>query len=221
VLTCGRLIPAKGQEALLRAFAAIADEVPDARLIILGEGPLRGRLESLRAHYGLEGRVFLPGFQQNPHAWVQRSTVFVLPSRTEGFPNALLEAMLLGRPVIATDCPSGPRELLDPDSNPNEKTSTLQFAPFGILTPPLETKENGDDAPLSHAEQALAKGLKALLTDTTLREEYAAKAEERAQLFDYEAVLNEWLTLIEHHIGHSEAGRLAREPAPWSRHEDN
>jgi len=196
VLTCGRLVQAKGHVALIRAFAAIANEIPGVRLIILGEGPQRQRLEHLRAHYQLEDRILLPGFQRNPYAWMRRCTLFVLPSHTEGFPNALSEAMLLGCPVIATDCPSGPRELLDPDSPPNDKTTTLQFAPFGILTPPLETIDQDDDAPLSRAEQALAESMRSLLIHESLRKKYAAKAIERMRDFDYEAVLDKWINAI-------------------------
>lgn len=196
VLTCGRLIHAKGHVALIRAFAAIANEVPDTRLVILGEGPQRQRLERLRAHYHLTDRIVLPGFQTNPYAWMRLCTLFVLPSRAEGFPNALMEAMLLGRPVIATDCLSGPRELLDPNRPLNDQTTALQYAPFGILTPPLDAIDRDDNAPLSSAEQALAEGMRALLRDEALRKKYAAKASERTRAFDHEAIADQWINAV-------------------------
>ena len=85
---------------------------PDVKLVILGEGPERAALTRQAAELGIDGRVIMPGFIHNPHAIVRRASLFVLPSRFEGFPNALVEAMALARPVISYDCPSGPAYLI-------------------------------------------------------------------------------------------------------------
>jgi glycosyltransferase involved in cell wall biosynthesis len=84
-----------------------------ARLLILGEGPERARLETLVAELGLGQEVAMPGFKTNPYAYMARAKVLVLASRWEGFANVLLEALAVGTPVVATDCPSGPAEILD------------------------------------------------------------------------------------------------------------
>ena len=110
ILGMGRLARAKDFPTLIRAFACL--ERPDARLVILGEGRQRPRLERLVRALGLAGRVRLAGHQPNPYAWLARADLFVLSSRWEGMPNALIEALALGVPVVATDCPSGPAELL-------------------------------------------------------------------------------------------------------------
>lgn len=112
ILAVGRLGPQKGFDTLIAAFAQLRKRTP-SRLLILGEGPDRLALEAQIADLGLEASVRLPGFCENPFAAMARADVFVLSSRWEGFPNALAEAIALGTPCVATDCPSGPREILD------------------------------------------------------------------------------------------------------------
>jgi len=111
VLAAGRLTPQKDFTSLIRAFAEVRDRIP-ARLIIVGEGDGRSELEGLVRQLHLEDDVSLPGFVQNPYSYMAHSAVFVLSSRWEGLPTVLIEAMACGTRVIATDCPSGPREIL-------------------------------------------------------------------------------------------------------------
>ncbi|MCB1785811.1 MAG: glycosyltransferase [Gammaproteobacteria bacterium] len=111
ILGAGRLTEQKDFATLVRAFARVRAERP-ARLVILGEGRLRGPLQALAEQLGVAGDIALPGFAANPYAWMARATLFVLSSAWEGSPNVLTEALALGVPAVATDCPSGPRELL-------------------------------------------------------------------------------------------------------------
>jgi glycosyltransferase involved in cell wall biosynthesis len=110
-VAAGRLQPQKDFPTLLRAFARVRSTRP-TRLVILGEGPERGRLEALVEELELMTDVALPGETANPYAYMARSIAFILSSRWEGLPTVLIEAMSCGAPVIATDCPSGPREIL-------------------------------------------------------------------------------------------------------------
>jgi len=100
----------KDQETMLRALALLPE---DYRLVIFGEGKQRPRLEVLVKKLGLGSRVDFPGYVSNPFAHVARADLFVLSSSFEGFCNALLEALVVGTPAVSTDCPSGPREILD------------------------------------------------------------------------------------------------------------
>jgi glycosyltransferase involved in cell wall biosynthesis len=111
VLGVGRLARQKDFASLIRAFKLVRDRRP-ARLLILGEGPERPALEALARELGLEGEVAMPGFLAGAQACMARAGVFVLSSAWEGLPTVLIEALAAGVPVVATDCPSGPREIL-------------------------------------------------------------------------------------------------------------
>jgi glycosyltransferase involved in cell wall biosynthesis len=111
VLAVGRLHPQKDYPTLFRAFAEVRKD-RSAGLAILGDGPERVRLESLTRELGIEDDVRLLGFQQNPFAYMARASVFVLSSAWEGLSNVLIEALACGCPVVSTDCPHGPKEVL-------------------------------------------------------------------------------------------------------------
>lgn len=111
VLAAGRLKPQKDFPTLIQAFAQVRRNHL-ARLLILGEGPERLALEALVRELGLEQDVSLPGFVANPYPYMTRASLFVLSSRWEGLPGVLIEAMYCGVPLIATNCPSGPQEIL-------------------------------------------------------------------------------------------------------------
>ena len=111
IVSAGRLAKPKDFATVLHAVAAL-DRSQRVRLIILGEGPDRTSLEALTSWLGLEGQVALPGFVQNPYAYMSRARVFVLSSQWESFGNVLVEAMACGCPVVSTDCPTGPAEIL-------------------------------------------------------------------------------------------------------------
>lgn len=113
IMTAARLAPEKALHVLIDAFALLRDQGSDARLAILGEGPERERLSRRIAEHELEAHVRLPGWVDNPYAWMHRSALFVLSSEFEGLPTTLIEAMACGCPVVATDCPGGSREILD------------------------------------------------------------------------------------------------------------
>ena len=112
LITVGRLTKNKDHQTLLEAFRLINDTTP-SRLLILGEGPERASLEKIIAETGMADRVQLPGFVDTPWAWMAKSSLFVLSSFAEGSGNVLTEAMAVGTPVVSTDCPSGPSEMLD------------------------------------------------------------------------------------------------------------
>jgi glycosyltransferase involved in cell wall biosynthesis len=147
VLGVGRLTAQKAFEVLIESFARVR-KAWQARLLILGEGEERPKLEALVRKLGLVDDVELPGFVSNPYSYMRHAALFVLSSRWEGLPTVLVESMCLGTPVIATDCPSGPREILKNGQYgqlvPVENVSALALAiqnslAHGATCPPDES----------------------------------------------------------------------------------
>ena len=111
LLAVGRLVAKKDYSTLLEAFVAVRRTCP-VRLVILGDGPERSRLEALARRLQVEQHLSMPGFQDNPFAYFARASAYVLSSVSEGMPSSLIEALACGCPAVSTDCPSGPSEIL-------------------------------------------------------------------------------------------------------------
>lgn len=113
----GGLYWRKGWDVLIRAVATVRQAYPDVTLAIVGEGEERAALERLRDGLGLSESVRMPGFDGNPYRWMAAADLFVSPSRYEGFANVIAEALACGTPIVATDCPSANREVVDEGVN--------------------------------------------------------------------------------------------------------
>jgi len=112
ILGAGGFRKSKDFPTLIKAFKLVRSKIP-AKLVILGDGRQRKKIESLVYELDLTKDVWLPGFKENPYSFMKQADIFVLSSIWEGSPNVLIEAMALGTPVVSTDCPSGPREILE------------------------------------------------------------------------------------------------------------
>jgi glycosyltransferase involved in cell wall biosynthesis len=169
ILGVGRLVPAKGFDTLIHAFALVRRQ-REAKLVILGEGPLRPDLLKLAEELGVAERVALPGFDKNPFRYMARCSVFVLSSRFEGLPGVLIQAMACGAPVVSTDCSAGPGEIIDPDRD-------------GVLVPV--------DSPRQLAEKIVA-----LLDDPARRSAMGHRAKEKASSFSVESGMDRYVRAI-------------------------
>lgn len=182
IVGVGRLTTVKNFALLIEAFRQSSY---GGKLLIIGEGPERPRLEQFAQKAGLDGRVLLPGHVDNPFPLVAGADIFVSASNAEGFPNALVEAMALGRAVISTNCPAGPAEILA--NSTREAAHGLTEGAYGLLTPI-------NDAP------SMTRAINMLL-DAQVRANWSEKARVRAAEYGVErakdrywAVLRETLT---------------------------
>lgn len=161
----------KNHAFLIHAFYQFNQ--PDTELWLVGKGPLQKSCREEVKRLGLEQRVIFHDFQSNPYELMGRAHCMVLYSRYEGFPIVLLEALVCSLPVISSDCPYGPREILAPDS-PVEKSlrSGMEMAEYGILIPV------GD-------RETLIAAMRKMHEDHALRKQYQAKALSRAMVYDH------------------------------------
>jgi GalNAc-alpha-(1->4)-GalNAc-alpha-(1->3)-diNAcBac-PP-undecaprenol alpha-1,4-N-acetyl-D-galactosaminyltransferase len=166
IVALGRLVEQKGFDVLIQAFASIASEFPQWQLVIHGEGPDRSALEARIAALDLGARITLPGRTPHPDASLANAAIFALPSRYEGFPNALLEAMSHGCACVATDCDSGPADLIVSGHN-------------GVLTPVNDVF-------------SLAEGLATLMDDAALRTRVGRAATAVTEQFHAPRIVESW-----------------------------
>ena len=208
ILNAGRLRRQKGQWYLLRIFKALKEKHKDLKLVILGEGRLKDYLVGLSQGLGLKTfvwdrdtiseifDVYFLGFQKNPFKFMARAKIFVFPSLWEGLGNVILEAMACGVPIVSSDCRSGPREILAPNTDFNYQTDKPEFAEYGILMPVFELKYKSADEPLEEKEKMWVEVIDKLLIDEKLRKHYAEKSKQRAEDFRIEKILKEWENLL-------------------------
>ncbi|MBQ2252923.1 MAG: glycosyltransferase family 4 protein [Clostridia bacterium] len=163
-VSVGRLEKVKGYDLLIRAFSTIADRLPDWDLVIYGEGNERRALEELVDSLGLSGRVRLPGADMHAFLKARECEIFVLSSRSEGMPNALLEALSCGLACVSYDCENGPRELIEHETNgllveaenvESLADAMLRLAQDGELR--LRLSENGRNVSVTHSPSAIAQ----------------------------------------------------------------
>lgn len=180
ILGMGRLHPQKGFDLLIRAFAGVATEYPEWSLVILGEGEERNNLLTLANELKVKTRVVLPGRTPFPANSLRQGKVFVLSSHYEGFPNALLEAMSCGLPVISTNCPSGPADIIRSEYE-------------GVLVPPANV-------------EAMSAALRRLLGSEPERLRLGAAAQNSVERFRIEAIMPMWERLFHTSEGSGHGG---------------
>jgi glycosyltransferase involved in cell wall biosynthesis len=183
IVSLGRLAPQKNHALMIRSFARIAAWA-DARLVIAGDGPLRSDLEHLGRELGVADRVDFAGWLSNPFPLLREAGAFCLSSKYEGFGYALIEAMACGCPVIATDAPYGP-------------TDILEGGAYGLLVP------NGD-------EQALAAGMLRILSDPALKADLRRRGRERAAQYDVSHVGQTYASVLREAAAYRKTGASRR-----------
>lgn len=174
ITSMGRLTKQKGFSYLLRAFKTVRSELP-VKLVMLGRGDEKKELETLAKNLNIDKDITFLGFQSNPYKYIANADLFVLSSLWEGFPNALVEAMACGTPVISTDCPSGPKEIITSGVN-------------GILVP-------------THDPESLANAIFKVLTDKELSIKLTIAGKDRVNDFEVKRIVGKYEELFKTVIG--------------------
>lgn len=182
IISMGRLVRTKGFYDLIASFSKIDSA---HHLVILGQGPDLEKLKRLAIEKNIENKVHFYGFQKNPYPFIAGAEIFVLPSYLEGFPNALVEAMALSKPVLSTNCKDGPSEILS-FLGIIKKSGFVQ-AKYGLLT-------NAGDV------DGLTKGLKALINSPEKKIKYAKQSLIRAGDFSDDKFYEKYINIISEKI---------------------
>ena len=181
----------KGIWHLVKAFSLVHDKCPSARLVVVGAGNWDAYRE-LANELNVENEVAFTGMKKNPFSYVAASDVYVCSSNHEGFPNAVLEAMALKKPVVSADCKTGPREILLSEEEYNDLITRIPSGDsikeaiegtYGILVPDMGEEVNMDSEVITDGEKILADKILSLLTDDDKLSHYAQKAEERSLVY--------------------------------------
>lgn len=176
VINVGSLIYQKGHEYLLRAFQHAYRVRPELQLVLVGSGELLTDLQAQAHELGIEGNVHFTGFDSNPYRYMARASAFVLTSRFEGFPAVLIEAMVCGLPVIATDCNTGPREILGESE-------------FGLLLPDIKQENQ------LQVECKLGEAILQMLEPEEAAR-YRKQSLQRSEQYSPERTIGKWLKVL-------------------------
>jgi len=179
-ISVGRMDEGKNHKLLIESFYKAN---LNAKLWLIGDGPLRKNLEKMVKNLKLENKVIFWGRQKNVYEFLSKANCFVFGSNYEGFPNVLLEALLCGLPVISTDCKSGPREILTPDTDILKQTDDIEIAEYGILTK-------------VGSVESMKKAMRLMCKNKELRYNFAKKSQNRVKEFEVEKIIKEWERVI-------------------------
>ncbi len=201
LISMGRDAEVKGFWHMLKVFSLVHDHVPDARLVILGAGSF-DECRELAAKLGIQNHVCFAGMQTAPYSYLRKAAVYLLTSRNEGFPNAIVEGMALGLAAVSVDCRTGPAEILleKPPTEAERQKRYLEdkiiWGDYGVLLPVMDAEEDYD-IHISEAEKNMAAAVLKLLDDRELLKKYQEAAALRAKDFTYEAYVNHLMSLFD------------------------
>lgn len=200
ISTIGRFCKEKGFNHLVRAFCRVKETFPNAGLVIVGDGELHTEIYNMIDKCVFKEDIFLPGAQSNPYKYISRSKLFALSSISEGFPNVLLEGMACGLPVVATDCKSGPREILTETFDYHKNTLGYEMTDYGVICECFEYSDDYLSFETNDAEKAFADAIVLLLSNQKLYNKYAISSRKRCEHFSSEMARKSFIHVVQNKL---------------------
>lgn len=201
LVSMGRDDDMKGFWHMLKVFALVHEKVPEARLILMGAGTFE-YYKKLARELGIADAVHFAGMRKDPYRYLKKGEIYLLTSLNEGFPNALVEGMVLGLAPVCTNCMTGPGEILLENGDGSlltqlqeKEKATVIYGEYGILVPVMSRERDLDPAHISEEERNMANVVTKLLTDPEKLAQYRQAAKDRAQIFTYEKYVERFLEL--------------------------
>lgn len=196
IASMGREDDIKGYWHLIKSVALVRQELPDTKLVIIGYGEFT-EYKQLAKELGMEEDVLFTGVMKNPHHVLRHADLYALTSDSEGFPNALIEAMAVGVPCVSVNCKTGPAEILGKDHTAYGDEHRVYEAEYGILTPVLNRNKNLSPEVFEEEEKILAAMLAKVLRDEALRNRYKQAGMKRAAEFSNDAYVGNFEKLLQ------------------------
>lgn len=205
LVSMGRDDDMKGFWHMIKAFSLIHERIPESRLLLLGAGSF-AHYRKLAKELGVGDAVCFAGMQKEPYSYLKKGEVYLLTSQNEGFPNALVEGMVLGLAAVSVNCLTGPAEILTEGEDAGKlaekfieleknKETPVMYGEYGIILPEMQRERNLNPDYISAEERRMADIVVKLLEDKEMLENYQKAAARRAQCFTYEKYREEFLEL--------------------------
>ncbi len=196
IISSGRYSYQKGTWHLIRAFQKVVFYDKEAHLVLTGRGPLKGYYQNLVKELKLENNIYILDYVDNIYRYLYQSKIYVLTSFYEGMPNALLEAMACGLPVIATDTKGGSKEIIAPNKDIHSYTKKIIEEKYGILIPVCDRNMYDDNIALTKEEIMIADAIIMLLKDNKRYQKYKKASEDRIIDYEKEKILKMWMDIL-------------------------
>lgn len=184
----GRLVSVKAQWHMIKAMVDVLRKIPDAQLYMLGQGDRRDDLMELAKKLHVDRNIHFEGFTSDVMSYLQGADIFVMTSHAEGFPNAILDALSAGLPVVSSDCLSGPRDILAPDTERLDNAA-IEWAEYGVLIPRLESDYSDV---IDESEHLLGQAIVQLLQDRHMQAHYRKQAKARCSAYTQDLICQLW-----------------------------
>lgn len=207
IIQVGRFDYAKGHRYFLSIFSKLLLTHPHIKLVLVGKGGLKEDLMACAFTLGLRVfdwekdeltdnyDVYLVGHQQNPYWFTKKATIFALTSLFEGLPNVLIEALITGTVCISTDCQSGPREILAPNSDLRYVTNQPEYTPYGVLMPPFQLTTSGQTT-IEALENQWVKTLSSILLNEKQQTNFKENAVQRGEDYNIDKIATKWKNIL-------------------------